>query len=248
MEEALLQKIDQYLHNEMPPHERTEFELQIAGDDELRNYIQLFTGIDKTMQAKNTSPNENELRQTLQQMNSKYFTGDGIVQQGSFKKWLAIAASVIIVVAVGIYFLFPGKPAAEKLYTQFAKHDALNIQLRGNKADSIAQYAAVAFNKKEYIAALPLLQNYVQLQADDIQMKFSLAICYMETGKYNAGDTIFTTIASGQTAYAATAQWYQALLALKQKDFSKCSAVLNTIPTTSSYAAKAKELLAALPD
>jgi tetratricopeptide (TPR) repeat protein len=248
MEEALLQKIDQYLHNEMPPHERTEFELQIAGNDELRNYIQLFTGIDKTMQVKNTSSNENELRQTLQQMNRKYFTGGSIVKQGSFKKWLAIAASVIIVVAVSIYFLFPGKPAAEKLYAQFAKHDALNIQLRGNKADSIAQNAAVAFNKKEYTAALPLLQNYVRLQADDIQMEFSLAVCYMETGKYNAADTIFTTIAAGQTAYAATAQWYKALLALKQKEYTKCRAVLNTIPASSSYAAKAKELLAALPD
>jgi predicted Zn-dependent protease len=248
MEEALLQKIDEYLHNEMPPHERTEFELQIAGDDKLRNYIQLYTAIDNTMQAKNTSPNENELRQTLQQMNRKYFTGEGIVKQGSFKKWLAIAASVIIIVAVGIYFLFPGKPSAEKLYTQFAKHDALNIQLRGNKADTIAQSAAVVFNKKEYTTALPLLKNYVQLQADDIQMKFSLAVCYMETGKYNEADTIFTNIASGQTAYAATAQWYKALLALKQKDYTKCRAVLNNIPASSSYAAKAKELLAALPD
>lgn len=248
MEEALLQKIDQYLHNEMPPHERTAFELQIAGNDELRNYIQLYTAIDKTMQAKNTSPNENELRQTLQQMNRKYFTDGGIVKQGSFKKWLAIAASVIIVIAVGIYFLFPGKPDAERLYAQFAKHDALNIQLRGNKADTVAQNAAVAFNKKEYPAALPLLENYVQLQADDIQMKFSLAICYMETDKYNEADTIFTTIAAGQTAYAATAQWYKALLALKQKDYTKCRAVLNTIPASSSYAAKAKELLEALPD
>jgi tetratricopeptide (TPR) repeat protein len=248
MEEALLQKIDQYLHNEMPPHERTEFELQIAGDDELRNYIQLFTGIDKTMQAKNTSSNENELRQTLQQMNHKYFTGGGIVKQGSFKKLLAIAASAIIVVVVGIYFLFPGKPSAEKLYAQFAKHDALNIQLRGSKTDSLAENAAAAFNKKEYTAALPLLQNYMQLQADDIQMKFSLAICYMETGKYNEADTIFTTIAAGQTAYADAAQWYRALLTLKQKDYTKCRAVLNTIPAISSYTAKVKELLAALPD
>ncbi|MBP6023762.1 tetratricopeptide repeat protein [Ferruginibacter sp.] len=248
MEEALLQKIDQYLHNELPPHERTAFELQIAGNNELRNYIQLYTAIDKTMQAKNTSPNENELRQTLQQMNRKYFTEGGIVKQGSFKKWLAIAASVIIVVTVGIYFLFPGKPDAEKLYAQFAKHDALNIQLRGNKTDTIAQSAAVVFNKKEYTAALPLLQNYVQLQADDIQMKFSLAICYMEIGKYNEADTIFKNIASGQTAYAVTAQWYQALSALKQKDYRQCRAVLNAIPASSSYAAKAKELLEALPD
>ena len=247
MEEALLQKIDQYLHNEMLPHERSEFELQIAGSDELRNYIQLYTDIDITMKVEHSSPNENDLRHTLQQMNRKYFTTGGMIKQGSFKKWLAIAASLIIVVTVGIYFLFPAKPAAEKLYAQFAKHDALNIQLRGSTTDSLAQNAATVFNKKEYANALPLLENYMQLQPDDIQIKFSLAICYMETGKYNEADAIFISIAAGQTAYAATAQWYQALLALKQKNYAKCRAVLNSIPTTSSFSNKAKELLTALP-
>ncbi len=247
MDEALLRKIDQYLHDEMPPHEEEEFELQITKDNDLRNYIQLYTGIDKTMKAENTSPNENELRQTLQQMNRKYFTQGGKVKQGSFKKWLAIAASVIIAVAAGIYLLLPNKPTAEKLYARFAQHDALNIQLRGSTTDSLAQNAAAAFNKKEYANALPLLENYLRLQADDIQMKFSLAICYMETGKYNEADAIFTTTSSGQTAYAATAQWYLALLALKQKDYAKCRAVLNSIPTTSSFFNKAKELLTALP-
>ena len=248
MNETELEKIEQYLNNEMTPQERAGFELQIASDEALRNYVQLYDTIDKTMKVENTSPNENELRQTLQQMNRKYFAEGGKVIQGSFKKWLAIAASVIILVTAGIYFLSSNKTSPEKLYAQFANHDALNIQLRGNAADSLAQNAAEAFNKKSYAEALPLLEQYIPLQPDDIQMKFSLAICYLETGKYNAADTIFSSIASGPTAYAATAQWYQALSVLKQKEITKCRTILNSIPQSSSFSAKAKELLKELPD
>ena len=248
MEETLLEKATQYLHNEMQPQERTEFELQIANDAELRNYIQLYSTIDKTMKVGDSSPNENELRHTLEQMNKKYFAEDGNVKQGSFKKWLAIAASVIIVVTAGIYFLSSNKPSSEKLYAEYANHAPVNIQLRGSAADSLAQNAAAAFNKKEYKNALPLLQQYVSLQPDDIQMKFSLAICYLETGKYNEADSIFSTIASGQTAYAASAQWYRALTALKQNDYAKCRTVLNSITPTSSFFTKAKELLKELPN
>ncbi|MEP7255835.1 MAG: hypothetical protein ABI666_08650 [Ferruginibacter sp.] len=248
MNETELEKIEQYLNNEMTPQERTEFELQIASDEALRNYIQLYDTIDKTMKVENTFPNENELRQTLQQMNRKYFAKGGKVIQSSFKKWLAIAASVIIVVTAGIYFLSSNKTSPEKLYAQYANHDALNIQLRGNTTDSLAQNAATAFNKKSYNDALPVFEQYISLQPDDIQMKFSLAICYLETGKNKEADSIFLNIASGQTAYAAPAQWYQALSALKQKDIVKCRTVLNSIPQASSFFTKAKELLEKLPD
>lgn len=248
MNETELEKIGKYLDNEMTPQERSEFELQIANDDDLRTYIQLYSSIDKTMSMENASPKENELRQTLQQMNRKYFAEGGKVVQGSFKKWLAIAASVIILVTAGIYFLSSGKTSPEKLYAQFANHDALNIQLRGNKTDSLAQNAAIAFNKRSYAEALPLLEQYISLQPDDIQMKFSLAVSYLETGNYNAADTIFSNIASGPTAYAATAQWYMALSALKQNNIVKCRTTLNSIPETSSFITKAKELLGKLPD
>jgi tetratricopeptide (TPR) repeat protein len=248
MNETALEKIEQYLNNEMSQEERVGFELQIANDEALRNYVQLYDTIDKTMSVENTSPNENELRQTLQQMNRKYFAEEGKVIQVSFKKWLAIAASVIIVVTAGVYFLSSNKTSPEKLYAEYAKHDPLNIQLRGNTTDSLAQNAAAAFNKRSYEAALPLLDQYLSLQPDDIQMKFSLAICDLETGKNKEADSIFSMIASGQTAYAATAQWYQALSVLKQKDITKCRTILNSIPQTSSFSAKAKELLKKLPD
>ncbi len=237
--------IEQYLNDEMTPQERKNFEQQLSADEHLRNDFELYNNINATMSA---SPNENELRQTLQQMNEKYFTSDAVVKKGSFKKWLAVAASLIFIIAVSFYFLMKNTPSAEKLYAQFAQHTNLNIQLRGTAADSLAQQAATIFNNKDYTNALPLLQKYLQQQPDDIQMKFSEAICYLETGKPAEAEKIFTTVAGGQTAYTETAKWYLALTALKENDLTKCRTALTAIPNTSPYFTKAKALLEELPD
>jgi len=245
MKPQTIEKIEQYSNDEMSPQERKDFELQLASDEELRNDFELYNNVNTTMSA---SPNENELRHTLQQMNEKYFAKDAVVKKGSFKKWLAIAASLIFIIALSFYFLMQSRPSAEKLYAQFAQHTNLNIQLRGTAADSLAEQAAAIFNSKDYSSALPMMEKYLQQQPDDIQMKFSEAICYLETGKPNEAEKIFAVIAGGQTAFGETAKWYLALTALKENDFTKCRSNLNSIANTSPYFTKAKALLEKLPD
>ena len=248
MNETDLEKTAQYLDNGMTDAGRKEFELQMAADEELRNYVQLYSSIDKTMKTEKTSPGENELRQTLQHMGKKYFSGEGKVKQMSFKKLLAVAASVIIIISAGIYFWMQSEPSEEKLYAEFAQHEAINIQSRGSADDSLAQQAAGKFNSRNYIEALPALQVYLTKQPGDVQMRFSEAICYLELNKNKEADAIFSELASGNTAYAAEAQWYRALLALKEKDITKCRSILNSIPTSSSFYTKAQKLKVKLPD
>ena len=245
MKPETIEKIEQYLNDEMSPPERKDFEQQLAADEELRNDLKLYNDINSTMSA---LPNEDALRQTLQQMNRRYFAGEAIVKKGTFKKWLAIAASLIFIIAVSFYFLMRSTPSAEKLYAQFAQHDILNTQLRGTAIDSLGQQAANVFNDKDYNKALPLFGKYLQQHPNDVQMKFSEAICYLETGKPGEAEKMFTAIANGQTAYTEIAKWYLALTALKENDLTKCRNSLNGISKTSPYFTKAKELLKQLPE
>ena len=243
MKPETIETIEQYLNDEMSPQERKDFESRLSADEELRKDLELYNSINTTMSA---SPNEDALRKTLEQMNKKYFAGSAGVRKISFKKWLAIAASLIVIIAIGFYFL-SGKPSAEKLYAQYAQHDALNIQLRGNAADSIKDKAAAAFNNKDYSTALPLLESSLQQQPADAPIQFSLAICYLETTKYNEAEKIFLQMEAGQSAYADAAKWYLALTALKQNDLVKCRSRLNSIASSSAYYTKAKELMEKLP-
>lgn len=245
MEPEWIDKAERYMNGEMNPGERSEFESELSANAALRNDLELYNSINKTMSG---TPNENELRDTLQQMNKKYFAGGALVKKGSFKKWLAVAASLLLLISIGFYFLFPAKPAAEELYAEYAKHEFLNIEQRGNTADSIATEAAGKFNDKKFIEALPLLQQYLQLRPDDIQVKFSMAICYLETGAYLDAENIFSATATAQTAYTEAAKWYLVLTALKQKDIEKCKALAKNITANSPYFTKAKSLIEKLPD
>lgn len=247
MDENKLEKAERYLNNEMPPEERADFELQIASDEELRNFVKLYHSIDDTMNAKDTTTGENELKQTLQQMGKKYFAGEGKLRRGNFKKWMTAAAAVLVIALGLFYFFYQTKPSAEKLYAQFAVHEPLVIQQRGSGSDPVAAEAAAKFNSRHYDATLPLLQQYMQKNPDDIQAEFALAVCNLELNLYPEAEKIFSKISLGQTAYADAAKWYLALSALKQKDISKCRSILNSIPQTSSFFTKAGELLNDLP-
>lgn len=243
MDENKLEKAERYLNNEMPAEERAAFELQITNDEELKEFVKLYSSIDDTMSAEDTTTGENELRQTLQQMEKKYFAEEGKLRQGNFKKWMT-AAAAILVIALGLfYFLYQTKPSAEKLYAQFAVHEPLVIQQRGSASDPVAAEAAAKFNSRHYDETLPLLQQYLQKNPDDIQVEFALGVCNLELNLYPEAEKIFSKISSGQTAYTDAAKWYLALSALKQKDLSRCRSILINIPQTSSFFTKAGELL-----
>ena len=247
MNPEITDKIEQYLNDEMPPQERTDFEWQLQNNAALKNNFDLYNSINNTMKAEEVSEDENELAKTLQQLNRKYILPGSQVKQGNFRKWMAAAAAVLILIFGGIYFFSDKNMSTEKLYASYAEHAPVKIQLRGNTADSFAGMAADKFNNKQYAEALPLLEQYSKQQPGDIQMIFSLGICYLETNRFTDAEKTFSTIAAGLTAYSETATWYLALTALKQKDIKKCRSILNSIPQTSAWYTKAKALLEKLP-
>ena len=248
MNAELIEKIERYLADEMEPQERQDFELQLQTNEELKNTMQLYNSINTTMKEEDVSAGEKELSQTLEQMNRRYILTGGKIRKLSFKKLLAAAAALLVLVFSIVYYINSGKLTPEKLYIAYAEHSSLQVQLRGTAADSLAETAALKFNKKNYYEALPLLQEYLRHEPEDIQMKFSLATCYLELDKYSDAEKIFSEIAAGQSAYTASAGWYLALTSLKQKDIKTCRSRLQSIPQSSSYYARATELLRKLPD
>lgn len=248
MNPELIDKIERYLNDEMEPQERTGFELQLQTDEALQNELQVYSKIDKTMKKDEISEQEKELARTLEKLNQKYILQGAKVRSGNFKKLLAAAAAVLVIVLGSVYFLSKETQSAEKLYAAYAEHPALQTQLRSNKADSLAGIAAEKFNTKNYYEALPLLQQYLQLQPEDIQMRFSEGICQLELDNFSDAENIFNAVAAGKTGYAEPAKWYLALTALKQKDIGKCRKQLKNIAKDSPYFTKAGELLKKLPD
>ena len=105
MNPEITDKIEQYLNDEMPPQERTDFEWQLQNNAALKNNFDLYNSINNTMKAEEVSDDENELAKTLQQLNRKYILPGSQVKQGNFRKWMAAAAAVLILIFGGIYCL-----------------------------------------------------------------------------------------------------------------------------------------------
>lgn len=247
MNPELIEKIERYLNDELQPQEHKDFEKQLQTDVELKNALQLYNSIDNTMKEREPTGDEKKLEKTLQQLNRKYILQEGNLRKVNFKRWLAAAAAVLIIVFAAVYFLSQDRLSAEELYAGFAVHAPLKIQLRGDAADSLAGIAADKFNDKHYYEALPLLQQYLQLQPGDIQLKFAEGVSQLELDNYTEAEKIFSVIAAGKTGYTEAGGWYLALTALKQKDIPQCRSRLEAIPQTSSWFTKARELLKKLP-
>lgn len=247
MNEEMLALTDRYLQHEMTPEERRDFELRMQNDEDLARFVTMYRGIDSTMNAEKPSTGETQLRQTLQELGAHYFTGKARVKQGSFRRWWTVAAAALLLVSAGVYYFLFTSPSADELYATYAKHETLDIRLRGQSEDSLAQQAADAFNAQQYKDALPLLQESLGKYPDDVQLKFAEAICYMELNEYQEASVMLDSLASGTSAYADAARWNRALLALKQKQIDQCRTILSQIPVSSAYYEEAVALKNKLP-
>jgi hypothetical protein len=125
MNETLHEKIEKYISGEMSSEERAGFEKEMSGNDELRSYFDLYKTIETEMQGYNEDEDdEAELKNSLEKLNEKYFNasqnsavseaevyrqGNGKIRKIALWKKLAVAASIIGVVAVTAPLFFQKK-------------------------------------------------------------------------------------------------------------------------------------------
>jgi len=143
---------------------------------------------------------------------------------------------------LAVPFLFP----SASTYEQFAQHEPLALTERSSGPDRAAA-AEQAYNEGNFTAAIPLLKEYLDAQADDEQARLALGISLLETDRDEEAIAIFRRIAEGQSALAPYGNWYLALAAVKRGDNAAVRRFLDLIPAEDAYLTKkADELRAAL--
>jgi tetratricopeptide (TPR) repeat protein len=263
MTDEQFEKIELYLSGEMEASASAAFEQELQANKELADTLALYKMMHDDLQsATQSSAQKAALQQNLQQLNQKYFFEEGasaetkpgaakVVSMGSNRRWMrAIAA--ILVLAAGIwavqYFFFGKKPAdATSLYAQYAVHEPLSAT-RGSETDTLRAKAIALFNKKEYAAAIPLMQQYMQQHTNDNEWRIALGIAYMETGQYDQALMFFDSVANGASALQYRGKWYMALMQLKQGRKAECLNVLKTLPNDAPEYKQAEKLIQALAE
>jgi thioredoxin-like negative regulator of GroEL len=132
--------------------------------------------------------------------------------------------------------------AKKVTYANYAKHEPMQVSVRGGSNESLNRVQE-AFNAQNYELANTHLSRLAEYYRDNAEIQLYYAITFIETDQYDMAKMVLTRIANGESLFKYKAHWYLALNALKQNDKESCSSYLKNIPKESALYQNAQDLL-----
>lgn len=213
----------QYLENELSEEEKTNFEKQLAEDQEFAAAFEIFKELNLHLEHKFGNAAElDAFKKNLKSISKKHFkTKKSKVV--AFKPWqYAIAASVAIL--VGLFFFQNINPSFE----DYNNPEMATFTERGDVNENL-KLAQDAFNAKSYKTAIPLFESVLK-EKKSPEIQYFYAVSLLENNQFLKAETNLSELKSGTSIYKTKATWYLALSKLKQKDYKSCKEILLTIP------------------
>lgn len=230
--------IEAYLQGELPPVEAADLEARAAAEPAFSAALAERRLLNNHLRADAAEP---ELRETLSQLNVKYFEEKDhqakvkqLQPRKTLTRWIAGLAAVA---AVALLLIFGGRVFFNdegSTYEQFAQHQSLSLTERGNGDYGITA-AEAAFNDGRYEEAIAPLTAYISLNQDDARARLALGISHLEAGNNAEAVRILTEVAENGGSVAPYGNWYLALAAMHRDDFSAASRYLDLIPAGDSF-------------
>jgi|GEM_PF-2577874 len=136
----------------------------------------------------------------------------------SFQK-LAVAASLMLVIASAVYWAFFTKP---DLYKQYYKPDTGLYTYMGASQNFAFDQGMVEYKTGNYNAALENWLSLPDYEASRDTIRYFIGNAYLATGKYQDAERYLMMVSGSQdSALKGKADWYLGLIALKQGDSEK---------------------------
>ena len=233
------ERIEKYWEGLLRGEELAEFEQKMLEDASFAEEVSLYNEIEKSIAQRISSKDEvKKLRKTLSKIANETTTAEQptkVIKMRSYTKWL-VAASVALL--VGLFMFQNDKPT----YNDYAKHRAMDVTVRGNSNETLETIQKL-FNDKNYELANTQLSRLADYYKDNAEIQLYYGITFLETDQYPMAKTTLEKIANGTSLYKYEANWYLALLALKQNDLDACKVYLERIPKDVDLSKKVNSLL-----
>lgn len=227
MKDGYAFEIENFLAGEMSEAERVDFENRLRSDTELSSLFELYRSIELGMiQDQQTEVKRQELQSALDELGKKYFA-PGILSAGngkapvvpignrrSYSKILAIAASVVLILAA--YFVFFDKPDARQLADSYVK-DNLSIlsQTMDGAKDSLQQGIA-AYNDKAYAKALEIFDALYAAHPENTDALLYAGITRLATGDHDAAISKFSALSAQKHLFSNPGLFLKAVTLLQR--------------------------------
>lgn len=220
MEENDISLLDDYFNGLLPQTEQEAVRSRVATDPDFAREFELRQQMDDWPRRE---PGRKALAETLTVLNAEFFQASATAKEPvmratvNWRRYLAAAASVAVLIAAVWYFAFP-EPS---LYSQYAQHPPLALVERG-ASETAASAAERTFNAGNYGAALAALDSLLQIQPENPVASLYQGICLLELKRFADARAALAGLATGQSALRADAIWYTALSYLPENNPAAC--------------------------
>ncbi|MES2064358.1 MAG: hypothetical protein V4456_20745 [Bacteroidota bacterium] len=227
-----------YVDGEMDLQQQKDFELQMQGDAELREYVEQYRQATVALKTR-LAPDANldNLKQTLGNLNKTNFKTEAkVVSFKSYTRWISGIAAVLI---LGLIVFNPWK---KSLYEEYSTASSMPVSERGEGAQTNLEKAAAYYNKKDYMAAEKLLAKEYAANPQNSMAAYYYGVTLIQDKQESKARTILQQLYQGESAFKYDAAYYMALSYVKQNDKANARKWLKNVPPGTSNYIKAKEL------
>jgi hypothetical protein len=232
--------IAKYIRNELNESDNNAIQELLDSDPDFKEQFEFEVNVQKAIY----KSEYNKQKQLFKDIENKSNTEN----KTKPKLWYYIAASIIILVSVSIYWNQISK-SPDRLFADYYKVASNTTYpiVRDNDSNSDITKAFVAYEREAYNEAQMAFANLYNT-TKNTEMLFYEAICYLETDNTPLAIETFKKHQGFQDKLARKSQWYLALAYLKSNEKNKAENLLKEISSsTSNYNYdKAKDLLSKL--
>ncbi|MEM1358368.1 MAG: hypothetical protein AAGF89_09225 [Bacteroidota bacterium] len=250
-------RIDDYLLNRASAQGRREFEEEVSRNAELSNDLadtELALAAIELAEDRALKARLQQLEESISSKKTSAAPAAGAPQEAKVTKlkprlsrnrWLAIAASLLLLLAVGWWALQPvngGNSGAQLAMANFEPYPNIAYQLeRGSPNNSPEEAAFLAYEAGDFQAASAA---FLDLPASSVG-KFYLGQSYLAIEEFAAAEAQFVTLAASEFNLAPESSYYLALARLGQGKVSAAKEDLEAIVKNENHPSytKAKALL-----
>lgn len=211
--------IEQYLANEMAPHERVAFRKELKKDPDLAQELKLSQQIDSALVREDVIDLTKKLIAAVNA--GREIKAEVPVVKFYTRKWWYAAASFLVLCAVAAtLFLQTNRNLSDDaLFTKYYNSENIVDQTRGDQ--NIVE-GVIKFQQKDFAKASVLFKNILDQDNSNIAVWFYYGISNIETKNYSNSIKAFKTIIlQNDNLYIEHAEWFLGLCYLKNNQKEK---------------------------
>ncbi|MBD1262173.1 tetratricopeptide repeat protein [Maribacter polysiphoniae] len=222
------EEFESVLLNQMDSKEKAVFNHKLNSDTELKKqfeeFKELFLAIEEEGLRNMMATFHNNLKgesSTITSTKSKFH-------------WYRIAASIAILISLGIWFFNKQSPN-EKLFKRYYSVDPGLPTVMGNNDNYAFYEAMVDYKQGNYDVAINKWEKLLLTNQDSDTLNYFLGSAYLANGNTNKAIILFeNTLNSGAPTFSKEAHYYMALALLKNNNIEEAIKHLKMVPDEKS--------------